>query len=215
MQHRSPQFHNLRALDRQFFARDPREVARELLGKLLIRRHERKLLAGRLVEVEAYLGADDAAAHAAAGRTARNDVLFGPPGHAYVYLIYGNYFCLNVSCEPEGKAGCVLIRAAEPVDGLEHMARSRGLELGSPKALRLIASGPGRLAQAFSITRARDNGKDLLDAISDLRLADDGYTPQRILTTPRIGITKTADYPLRYIVAGSDYLSGPKKMNGR
>ncbi len=105
-------------LAREFFNRDPVTVARELLGKLLIRREGRTLLAGRIVENEAYLGQEDPAAHAYNGRTARNSVLFGPPGHAYVYFIYGNHYCLNVSCMPEGCGEGVLFRAMEPVFGL-------------------------------------------------------------------------------------------------
>jgi DNA-3-methyladenine glycosylase len=117
-----------RLLKRSFFDSDPRAVARKLLGKLIVRRQGRQLLAGRIVEVEAYLGADDFAAHAAAGRTARNAVLFGSSGHAYVYFIYGVHYCLNISCLPDGEAGCVLIRALEPVAGLEGMAHARKLK---------------------------------------------------------------------------------------
>ena len=183
-----------------FFARDPRQVARELLGKLLVRRDAEGTRAGRVVELEAYLGADDPAAHAAAGRTARNAVLFGPPGHAYVYFIYGNHFCLNVSCEPEGEAGSVLFRALEPVAGVELMAEARGLALArlQGKAARLLTSGPGRLAQAFDITRSRDNGKDMTAPASDLVLMDDGFRPGAIAASPRIGITKAASKLLRY-----------------
>src|ERR1035438_8989813 len=112
-----------------FFNRDPRKVARDLLGKVLVRKVGRKKLAGRIVETEAYLCAGDAAAHSAAGKTLRNAVLFGPPGFAYVYFIYGNHYCLNVSCLPEGDAGCVLLRAMEPVFGRPAMARARRLEL--------------------------------------------------------------------------------------
>ena len=151
----------LRPLDRTFFSRDPRRVARELLGKVLVRREERgPELTARIVEVEAYLGERDPAAHAAAGKTLRNAVLFGPPGHAYIYFIYGNHYCLNVSCEPEGRAGSVLFRALEPLTGIEEMARSRGIEVRSPKDWRNLTSGPGRLCQAFRITRARDNDCD-------------------------------------------------------
>ncbi len=197
-------------LSAEFFARDPREVARDLLGKVLLRRERGQVRAGRIVEDEAYLGTDDPAAHAAAGRTARNSVLFGPPGHAYVYFIYGTHFCLNVSCMPEGDAGCVLIRAMEPLAGISEMARERGVELGptpSPAKLRQLASGPGRLAQALGISRPRDNGKDMTRASSDLLLLDDGYRPAKLATTPRIGITKAAAHPLRYIIAGSPFVS--------
>src|SRR6516162_4446118 len=114
-------------LTRKFFNRDAVTVARELLGKLLIRREGRKLLAGRIVEDEAYLGPLDPAAHAFNGRTARNAVLFGPPGHAYVYFIYGNHYCTNVSCTPKGNGGGVLLRAMEPVVGVQALAGARGL----------------------------------------------------------------------------------------
>src|SRR5574340_1489576 len=117
------QLRNARPLVRAFYDRDPRRVAREILGKVLLRREVRKLRAARLVEVEAYLGVNDPAAHAAAGRTPRNRVLFGPPGHAYVYVIYGNHYCLTVSCMRERKAGCLLIRALEPLAGMEQMGR--------------------------------------------------------------------------------------------
>ena len=193
-----------------FFARDPRRVARDLLGKLLVRQSGRKLLVGRIVEVEAYLGTGDAAAHAASGITARNRVLFGPPGRAYVYFIYGNHYCLNVSCQPEGEAGCVLIRALEPVEGLEQMARARGLRLPNAltPALRRLTSGPGRLCEAFGITRARDNGRELTSRSSTLRLADDGFRPRRILATPRIGIRKDASKRLRFVITGNPLRRG-------
>jgi len=198
-----------RPLRRDFFLREPPWVARALLGKLLVRREPGKWLAGRIVETEAYLGQDDPAAHAAAGRTPRNAVLYGPPGHAYVYLIYGNHFCLNVSCLPEGVAGCVLFRALEPIAGMAEMAHSRKLNQQQLWGQRvcLLTSGPGRLTQALAITRQRDNGKDLLAAHSDLLLLDDGFHPQRISVTPRIGITKAAERPLRYLIADNPFVS--------
>src|ERR1051326_7942296 len=165
-------------LRRAFFNRDPRRVCRELLGKLIVRHVGEKKIGGRIVEVEAYLGEDDLAAHAAAGVTERNSVLFGPPGHAYVYFIYGVHYCLNISCMPAGQAGCVLIRALEPVCGLEEMAKARelrDLELISRSDLRKLSSGPGRLCEALGITRERDNGKDMLSSRSDLQVMDDGY----------------------------------------
>ena len=199
-----------RILPRSFFNRDPRRVARELLGKLVARRKGRKLLAGRIVEVEAYLGANDLAAHAAAGRTARNEVLFGPPGHAYVYFIYGVHYCLNVSCLPDGEAGGVLIRALEPVAGMDRMARARGLEdlnLESVRDLRKLTSGPGRLSEALGITRPRDNGKDLVSPRSDLQVVDDGFRRGKIVVTRRIGIVKSADMPLRYVLEENEFVS--------
>jgi DNA-3-methyladenine glycosylase len=202
-------------LTRGFFDRDAITVARELLGKLLIRREGRKLLAGRIVEDEAYLGALDPAAHAFNGRTARNAVLFGPPGHAYVYFIYGNHYCTNVSCMPEGEAEGVLLRAMEPVCGVSEMANFRGIELSEqPRTsqLRLLSSGPGRMSEALGITRERDNGKDLTDRRSDLWLADDGYRAESIATSKRIGIKKAIDEPLRFVIAGNPFVSGPRLL---
>jgi DNA-3-methyladenine glycosylase len=201
---------NLRTLPREFYDRDPREVSRDLLGKVLVRRQGRKLLKGRIVEVEAYLGEGDPAAHAAAGRTPRNDALFGPPGHAYVYFIYGNHWCFNVSCLPDGIGGGVLFRALEPIEGIEEMARSRHMTITAQRDLRLLTSGPGRLAEAFGITRERDNSKDLTSRRSDLFIADDGFEPARVFECPRIGITKAADLPLRYIIPGNQFVSGKK-----
>jgi DNA-3-methyladenine glycosylase len=203
----------IRPLDRAFFSRDPRRVARELLGKVLVRqgdvRHDLRLTA-RIVEVEAYLGEKDPAAHAAAGRTARTSVLFGPPGHAYVYFIYGNHYCLNVTCEPEGRAGCVLFRALEPLSGMEEMAQARGYVVHGPKDLVKLTSGPGRLCEAFAITRARDNACDLTSKGSSLWIGEDGYRARGIRTTPRIGITKAVDKPLRYLLDGNPFVSGRK-----
>jgi DNA-3-methyladenine glycosylase len=191
----------------EFFDRDPRWVARALLGKLLIRKTPRGILAGRIVETEAYLGEADEAAHSFAGKTARNAVLFGPPGRAYVYFIYGNHYCLNVSCSPDGVAGGVLFRAVEPVAGIEEMAAARGVAVRNPGDLRKISSGPGRMAEAFGVTRERDNDKSLVSAKSDLRIGDDGYRVRRAIVTPRIGIVKSAAMPLRYLVAGNRFVS--------
>src|ERR1700727_1114624 len=175
----------IQPLDRTFFRRDPRRVARDLLGKILLREGKSHLTA-RIVEVEAYLGENDPAAHAAAGNTARNSILFGPPGYAYIYFIYGNHYCLNVSCEREGKAGGVLFRAVEPLQGMQEMARARGIVLATPRDLPRLTSGPGRLAQAFGITRARDNGCDLTSPGSGLWIGQDGFPATTIQITPRI-----------------------------
>jgi DNA-3-methyladenine glycosylase len=193
-------------LPRSFYDRDPRVVGPDLLGKVLVRRQGRKILTGRIVEVEAYLGADDPAAHAAIGKTPRNAVLFGPPGHAYVYFIYGNHYCLNVSCLPDGTPGGILFRALEPLEGLEEMFRLRGIDKDTD--LQKLTSGPGRLAATFVITRERDNGNDLTSAKSDLYIADSGLPPPRVLITKRIGITKAAEMPLRYVVEGNRFVSG-------
>jgi DNA-3-methyladenine glycosylase len=197
----------------EFFNRDPRRVARALLGKLLVRKTPVGILAGRIVETEAYLGEHDAAAHTAAGKTARNSVLFGPPGHAYVYFIYGNHYCLNVSCLPDGVPGGVLFRAFEPVAGVEQMAEARGMDLAEKPelrklaALKKISSGPGRMSEALGITRTRDNGKSLVSPRSDLRIVDDGYRVGQIVVTRRIGIVKAADKPLRYFIANNPFVS--------
>lgn len=196
-------------LPRTFYARDPRRVARALLGKVLVRNESPRLTA-RIVEVEAYLGEKDPAAHAAAGQTLRNSVLFGPPGHAYVYFIYGNHYCLNVSCEPEGQGGGVLFRALEPLSGVEAMAHARGIALHSPKDWPKLTSGPGRLSEAFGITRARDNGRDLTSPAGSLWIGDDGFRVRGIIVSRRIGITKAAALPLRYFLARNRFVSGPK-----
>ncbi len=194
-------------LPRDFYTRDPRAVSRDLLGKVLVRRQQGKLLTARIVEVEAYLGKDDPAAHSASGRTARNFVLFGPPGLTYVYFIYGNHYCFNVSCLPDGEAGGVLFRALEPISGIEQMAAGRDLVAEEMTDLRKLTSGPGRLAEAFGITRERDNEKDLTSRKSDLFIIDDAFRPQRIEVTPRIGITKAAERPLRFFIAGNKFVS--------
>ena len=189
-------------LPRQFYARSPVEVARDLLGKILVH----GTTAGRIVEVEAYLGAGDLAAHSARGVTPRTRVLFGPPGHAYVYLIYGMYECLNVVCEPEGAAGCVLIRALEPCAGIELMRQRR------PAARRTenLCSGPGRLTLALGITRAL-NGRDL--TAGDLVLRRPAAAPPfHIEATPRIGIALCRDLPLRFVIHGNRFVSRAAKQ---
>ena len=200
----------LKPLPHDFYLRDPRVVSRHLLGKILVRREKRKLLTARIVEVEAYLGENDPASHSASGRTLRNDVLFGPPGHSYVYFIYGNHFLFNVSCLPDGEAGGVLFRALEPIEGIREMAEARGVAVNPDSGvadLRKLTSGPGRLAEAFGITRERDNDKDLTSARSDLFIVEDGFRPGRVEITARIGITKAAERPLRYIIAKNKFVS--------
>jgi len=203
-----------RLLPRAFFLAPPEQVAPRLLGKVLTHLSPAGLIAGRIVEVEAYLGPHndppDPAAHAHRGPTPRNSVLFGPAGHAYVYAIYGRYFCLNISCEAEGQAGCVLLRALEPLTGIERMALNRGLDPGS--APRQLTSGPGRLCQALGLTRQVHNGLDLLDSASLLQVRDDGFLAVEPLVTPRIGIKQAVDWPLRFALPGNPYVSGPKNL---
>lgn len=186
-------------LPREFYARPAVDVARDLLGKILVH----GAAAGRIVETEAYLGLDDKAAHASRGLTGRTRILFGPPGHAYVYLIYGMYECLNLVAEPDGSPGCVLIRALEPLTGIRFMRERR------PKARRMeeLASGPGKLTLALGITR-RHYGADLTrDPLTVRRLHQE--PPFRIEATPRIGIRRCADCPLRFLVEGSRWVSRP------
>jgi DNA-3-methyladenine glycosylase len=204
-------------LPRAFFEASPERVAQRLLGKLLVHPAGSWLLAGRIVEVEAYLGPHhdppDPAAHSYRGPTPRNLVLYGPAGHAYVYTIYGRYFCMNVSCEAEGHAGCVLLRALEPVIGADQMARNRGLEAGAPA--KQLASGPSRLCQALGLTRTGHNGLNLLNAASPLQLRDDGYAVNEMLVTARIGIHEAVDWPLRFALAGHNCVSGPRNLTGK
>jgi DNA-3-methyladenine glycosylase len=201
-------------LKRSFFEAPPELVAPRLLGKVLAHRTAAGVLAGRIVEVEAYLGPHndplDPASHTHRGPTPRNQVLFGPAGHAYIYSIYGRYFCANVSCETEGKAGGVLLRALEPLTGLDEMARNRGLAPGGPA--KLLTSGPGRLCEALGITRPEHNGLDFTDADSPLQIWDDGSPDADALVTVRIGINHAVDFPLRFVVRGHACVSGPKKL---
>ena len=205
---------NVQLTSREFFERRPQLVARQVLGQVVARTlDDGTTLAGRIVEAEAYLGADDAAAHSAAGLTPRTAVLFGPAGHAYVYFTYGMHYCMNISCEREGQAGCVLLRALEPVSGIEEMARNRKLQIprsarnDNPRELKLLCSGPARLCQALGIDREGDNGKDLLSRESDLQLFDDGFRVKKVVSTTRIGITKAAELPLRFYIEGSPFVS--------
>jgi DNA-3-methyladenine glycosylase len=184
-------------LERDFYARAAVEVARDCLGKILVNGKS----AGRIVETEAYLGVDDRAAHAWRGVTDRTRVIFGPPGHAYIYFIYGMYECLNFVAEPEGQAGCVLIRAVEPLAGIDGMRRRR------PTAKRVedLASGPGKLTRAMGISR-KLNGVDLTGGSLHVRSMRQGARFE-VKVTPRIGITHCADWPLRFVVADSRFVS--------
>lgn len=205
-------------LARAFYARDPRTVAADLIGCHLVHRlpdGERLVL--RLVEVEAYLGdGTDPASHAHRGPTARNRSMFGPAGTLYAYRSYGIHTCVNVVCGPVGHAAAVLLRAGEPVCGVERMRTHRGL--GDGVSHRLIASGPGRFAEALGLTLAHDGHSLLGDPLSILPAGPDGPRPQRE-TGPRIGITKAADLPLRFFDGASDcvsrYRSGGKRPRAR
>lgn len=184
-------------LKRAFYQRPTTEVARDLLGKVLVHGPT----AGIIVETEAYLGGDDLASHSARGITDRTRVIFGPPGHAYVYFIYGMYECLNIVAEPEGQAGCVLIRALEPIDGIEMMRQRRP----SARKLEDLTSGPGKLTLALAITRAQygvdmTRGSLVVRQPYEIRKLD-------IAVTPRIGIRQCADWPLRFLIRGNPFVS--------
>ncbi len=199
-------------LPRSFYARDARAVARDLLGTVLARRAGPRVLRGRIVEAEAYLGEHDLACHARAGRTPRTDVMYGPPGTAYVYFTYGMHHCLNAVTEPEGRPAAVLIRALEPLEGLEAMARARGVV-----APHLLASGPARLCQALGID-LRQNRADLRGP--ELWIEPGEEVPDRlVLASPRIGCERVpapwAGMPLRVYVAGSPHVSPGRASAGR
>jgi DNA-3-methyladenine glycosylase len=191
-------------LPRSFFARDPLVVAPELLGAVLVHQvPDEDPVTVRLTEVEAYLGeGEDPASHSHRGRRPRNAVMFGPPGHAYVYFTYGMHFCANVVCRPDGISGGVLLRAGEVVSGIE-LARSR-----RPAARRDVdlARGPARLAGALALTGA-DNGRDLCDR-GELRiLAGTRPSPEQIRTGPRVGVALGATSPWRFWLAGEPTVS--------
>jgi DNA-3-methyladenine glycosylase len=184
-------------LDRRFFARPPRAVAAELIGCTLLHRG----VGGVIVETEAY-EQDDPACHAFGGPTARNEPLFGAPGHAYVYLCYGIHSMFNLVAEPDGIPAAVLVRALEPVDGIELMRERRGR-----RQLRDLCSGPGKVCEALAIELSQ-SGADALQEPFRLLAAEPDAAPE-IVAGPRIGLTKAADLPWRYCLAGSPYLSRP------
>jgi len=183
-------------LRRAFYERGCTEVARDLIGCVLIHvLPDGTRLAGRLIEVEAYLGdGSDPASHSHRGPTPRNQSMFGPPGRLYTYKSYGIHTCVNLVCEPKGSGAAVLLRAIEPLEGREAMLHNRGLAPGAPE--RLIASGPGRLAQAFALTLEQDGQSILTPTLQLRRPTLDKEL--RIQTSPRIGITKATTLPYRF-----------------
>ena len=184
-----------------FFERPADAVARELLGALVVSGLGRRRAAGRIVETEAYLGRDDPASHAYLGRRhAQNEALFGPPGTWYVYRSYGMHWCANLVCGALARGGAVLLRALEPVHGLEVMRVRRGAV-----ADRQLCSGPGKLCQALGMTRRQDGLSMPRSGVTVL--ADDGPEAPIVVATARIGITRAADWPLRFIVRGSPWTS--------
>jgi DNA-3-methyladenine glycosylase len=190
-----------RRLPRSFFARPSPEVGPDLLGRILVRKvGDGRLLTARIVEAEAYQE-DDPASHSFRGRTNRTEVMFGPPGHAYVYFTYGMHHCLNVVTGSTGEGSAVLLRAAAPLEGLEEMARRRGTN--DPRAL---CSGPGRLCQALGIDRA-ENGLDLVRGRLLWLLEGAPVAPSTISVGPRVGITSGTERPWRFSVQGYRFVS--------
>jgi len=195
-----------RRLPERFFARPALEVAPDLLGCLLVRSApDGTRLVGRLVEVEAYLvDGTDASSHAHPGPTARNRSMFGPPGRLYAYLSYGIHTCVNVVCDRAGVGAAVLLRAVEPIAGEARMRDHRGLDVRGDR--RLVASGPGRLAQAFALTLA-DDGLRLGGPALSIHRPAAGTPAPRIVAGPRIGITRAASLPYRFHVADDPFVS--------
>lgn len=189
---------DLKPLPREFYLQPTIEAAPALLGKVLVHCTGEGIIAGRIVETEAYL-CDDPACHASRGMTRRNAAMFGEPGHAYVYFTYGMYFCLNAVTARKGVGEAVLIRAVEPLDGIEIMKRNRGVE-----EMTNLASGPGKLCQAFGLDLSH-NGLDLTHG--ELIIVDDGFVPGEIATAARIGIRLAADKPWRFYLAANPHVS--------
>lgn len=191
----------LAPLPPSFYDRETEIVARELLGAILESHSDEGITAGRIVETEAYIGEHDLACHAAAGRTRRTEPLYGPPGIAYVYFIYGMYWCVNAVTRAEHQPSAVLIRAIEPIEGIELMRRRR------PKARRDVdlANGPGKLCLALGID-GRHNRHSLQGPPLLIR-AGDRIPDSNVTITPRIGISECADWPLRWFVSDSPYAS--------
>lgn len=188
-------------LPRTFYERDTIRVAKELLGKVLVRRLGPVCLEGIIVETEAYRGRDDAASHAYRGPTKRNQVMFGEPGHAYVYFTYGMHYCLNVTAEPAGQPGAVLIRAAEPIRGIAEMMSRR-----KKRRVKDLANGPAKVTQAFAVTKAL-NGHDLTSG-RKLYIAELSHPePFNMTTGTRIGIKAGAEKPWRFFVRGNPFVS--------
>ena len=190
-------------LPRSFYSRSTLDVASDLLGKVLVRKLGRRRLSGKIVETEAYVGPHDLACHASKGRTPRTSVMFGPPGYAYVYMIYGFYFCLNVVTEPLGYPAAVLIRGVEPLENVDLMRQLRN----NPERETNIASGPGKLCMAMSIDKQL-NGADLLG--TTIWIEDRKLDPGPILTSPRVGVDYAGEYrdkPWRFYVDGNPHVS--------
>jgi DNA-3-methyladenine glycosylase len=201
-----------RKLSRSFYARPTLDVAADVLGKVLVHRTPDGIAAGRIVEVEAYIGEDDPACHAAPGPTMRNRPLYGPPGVAYVYLNYGMHYLTNLVTEPKGSPAAVLVRALEPLDGIPLMQRRRGSGSSAHIPDDRLCRGPGNLSKALGITLAQNMAS--LTGPS-LYLEDRGLDPAAVDWSTRIGLNVGTSQPWRAYVVGSRALSGPGTLNGR
>ncbi len=189
-----------RRLPRSFFARPSTDVAPDLLGRLLVRGTRGGRLVARIVETEAYQEGDPAS-HSFRGRTTRNDVMFGPPGHLYVYFTYGMHFCMNVVTGRTGQGSAVLLRAGEPLEGLSAMSRRR-----LTRDPRSLCAGPARLCEAFGVTR-RENGLDLVRGRDLYLLEGEPVTSERVRSTSRVGIRNGVERPWRFVVDGDPFVS--------
>jgi DNA-3-methyladenine glycosylase len=194
------------ALPREFYNRPTLEVAKELLGKVLVHRTAGGIASGMIVETEAYIGEDDPACHAAPGPTRRNEPLYGPPGVAYVYLNYGIHHLVNAVTEADGHPAAVLIRALQPTDGVALMMKRRSRMSGRVD-IPALCRGPGNLTKALGITLA-ENRLDLVD--SQLCIEDRGFRPEAVRCGPRIGITVAVERPWRFWIPGNTSVSGPR-----
>jgi DNA-3-methyladenine glycosylase len=192
-------------LPRSFYLRPTLHIAKELLGAFLVRKLKNEILIGKIVEVEAYLGEKDPASHAYRGRTQRNEVMFWQGGHLYVYFTYGMHFCCNVVTEREGRGRAVLLRAVEPIEGLETMAHNRGITLNAEKDKQNLCSGPAKLCEAFGIAR-RENGIDLCG--DKIWIAEEAHQPQyAIVRTTRVGIRNGAEHKWRFCIKDNPFVS--------
>lgn len=187
-------------LTRRFFEDTAPSVARAILGAVLVRVVGGRRLSGRIVEAEAYRGSGDPASHAFRGRTMRNSVMFGEPGHAYLYFTYGNHWCLNLTTEPLGRPAAVLLRALEPLEGLGTMMKNRGVD-----DERQVTNGPGKLTKALGIG-GEFNGEDVVS--SERLFLEEGLSGLRIGRSSRVGITTGTERPWRFFVMGNRFVSG-------
>ena len=208
---------NLTAVPRAFYLQPTLQVAKQLIAKYLVRRVDGSMFVGKIVEVEAYLGEDDPASHAFNGQTTRNEVMFWDGGHLYVYFTYGMHFCCNVVTRGKGIGHAVLLRAVEPIEGLERMARNRGIELASVKETRNLCNGPAKLCEAFGIAR-KENGADLCGRHAQTSKkaeiwigAEKDQTERHIISrSTRVGIARGKEHKWRFYLKGNLFVSKGK-----